>query len=113
MLTAFLDRSEADESADEEEVSAFVICRLTDLGDLVAYAAIRRAFDEDRVALHIVGLDEVEQDFDLQPQRDGDELLEERAAQPGVQLGLRCTACGRERIHGLARRLLRPDNSRG
>jgi tetratricopeptide (TPR) repeat protein len=103
LLAAFLDRPEADKSADEEELSAFVICHLTDLGDLAAYPAIRRAFDEDRVALHIVGLDEVEHDLGLQPRQDLDEMLEERDSQPGVQLGLRCKACGRERIHTFAR----------
>ena len=44
-------------AADEEEITSSVICDLGDLGDASAlHDAIRRAFDEDRVTPHIVGL---------------------------------------------------------
>ncbi len=49
LLTHFLDRPNADASADEEAVTTSVINDLADLKALTAYGAIRRAFEEDRV----------------------------------------------------------------
>ena len=98
MLTTFLDRPEAAASADEEELTSFVICDLGDLGDPSAYDAIRRAFEEDRVTPHIVGLGDIEQDFGMRPPIDFSLPLVPRP-EPGVRLSLRCKACGREREH--------------
>jgi tetratricopeptide (TPR) repeat protein len=98
LLTSFLDRPEADASADEEELTSFVICDLGDLGDASAYDAIRRAFEEDRVTPHIVGLSDIEQDFGMRPPSDFSLPLVPRS-EPGVRLSLRCKACGREREH--------------
>lgn len=98
LLIAFLDRPEADASADEEEITSFVIGDLGDLGDASAYDAIRRAFEEDRVTPHIVGLSDIEQDFGMRPPSDFSLPLVPRP-EPGVRLSLRCKACGREREH--------------
>lgn len=98
LLTSFLDRPEADASADEEEITSSVICDLGDLGDASAYDAIRRAFEEDRVTPHIVGLSDIEQDFGMRPPSDFSLPLVPRP-EPGVRLSLRCKACGREREH--------------
>ena len=96
LLTSFLDRPEADASADEEEITSSVICDLGDLGDASAYDAIRRAFEEDRVTPHIVGLSDIEQDFGMRPPSDLSLPLVPRP-EPGVRLSLRCKACGRAR----------------
>lgn len=102
LLTTFLDRPEADAGADEDEITSFVIADLGDLGDSSAYDAIRRAFAEDRVSPHIIGLDDVERDFGMRPPIDYDAPPESRP-EPGVRLILRCKACGREREHVLRR----------
>ncbi len=96
LLTGFLDRPEADASADEEEITTSVIYDLSELGDPTAYDAIRRAYAEDRVSPHIIGLDDVEIDFGMRPSIDHSKPGKPRTG-PGVRLDLRCKACGRER----------------
>ena len=100
LLTTFLDRPEADASADEDEITSFVIADLGDLGDSSAYDAIRRAFAEDRVTPRIVGLEDVERDFGMRPPIDYSAPSKPRP-EPGVLLSLRCKVCGREREHVL------------
>ncbi|MFO7632496.1 MAG: SEC-C metal-binding domain-containing protein, partial [Caldilinea sp.] len=96
-LTAFLDRPTADDSADEELITAFVIGDLTDLNATGAYDAIARAFAENRVDQQILDLEFVEQAFGMRPKRDYSEpVLRE---EPGVYLVLKCKVCGRERPH--------------
>jgi len=97
-LTAFLDRSEAGANGDEEVVTAFVIADLGDLKALTAYEAIRRAYAEDRVDGQIIGLEDVERDFEMRPPLDFNAPPKPRA-EPGVRLTLKCKVCGREREH--------------
>lgn len=98
LLTAFLDRPEADASADEETISTDVIVDLSDLGDRSAYDAIRRAFAEDRVNPRVIGLEDVQIDFGMRPAPDYEAPVKPRQ-EPGVRLDLRCKVCGREREH--------------
>lgn len=98
LLTKFLDRPEADESSAEEEITAFVIADLGDLGDRAAYEAIQRAYDEDRVAPGIVSLEDIERDFGMRPPLKPEDAIKPRR-EPGVYLTLKCTVCGREREH--------------
>jgi len=94
-LTRFLDRPAANDSADEEALTAFVISDLTDLNATSAYAAIARAFAEDRVDTQILDLDFVEQEFGMKPRWDPENPM--MRDEPGVRLVLRCKVCGRER----------------
>lgn len=98
LLTAFIDRPAADSKADEETLTAFVIGDLGDLKADSAYAVIRRAFAENRVDPQVIGLEDVERDFGLQPPLDFS-TLPDLPAEPGVRLTLKCKACGRERSH--------------
>lgn len=97
-LTAFLGRPSADDSPAEEDVTAFVICDLADLGDPSAYPAIKRAYDENRVNPQIIELENVEADFGLRPKPDYTKLPIP-PKEPGVRLSLRCKVCGRERSY--------------
>lgn len=97
-LTAFLDRPSADDSAVEEGVTTFVIGDLADLGDPSAYPAIKRAYDENRVDPHVIGLENVEVDLGLRPKPDYTRLPIP-PEEPGVRLSLRCKVCGRERSY--------------
>ena len=96
-LTRFLDRPTADDGAEEELATAFVISDLTDLKATSAYDAIARAFAEDRVDTQILDLEFVEQEWGMRLRMD-DDMLSLRT-EPGVQLLLKCKACGRERAH--------------
>ena len=98
LLTAFLDRPAADKDADEETVTGFVIGDLGELGAISAYDAIRRAFAQDRVDPQIIGLEDVERHFGMRPPLDFSQMAAERP-EPGVRLGLKCKACGRERSY--------------
>lgn len=95
-LTAFLDRPEADLNADEEVLTAFVIGDLGDLKAESAYEAIRRAFAENRVDPQVIGLEDVERDLGMRPPLDFSKRPPQRSG-PGIQLILKCKACGRER----------------
>lgn len=98
LLTAFLDRPEADDSAAEEQVTTSVIYNLSTMGATAAYDAIRRAYAEDRVTPRVIALDDVEADFGMaRPAGRGQPSTKDRES--GVRLELRCTACGREREH--------------
>lgn len=97
-LTRFLDRPSADDSAEEERVTAFVISDLTDLRATSAYDAIARAFAEDRVDTQILDLEFVEQEWGMRPRSDID-VLPPLRTEPGVHLVLKCKVCGREREH--------------
>ena len=97
-LTTFLDRPSADDSAAEEDVTAFVISDLADLGDPSAYQAIKRAYDENRVNPQVIGLEDVEVSFGLRPAPDYSRSLAP-PEEPGVRLSLRCKVCGRERSY--------------
>jgi tetratricopeptide (TPR) repeat protein len=97
-LTAFLDRPDAGVNGDEEVVTAFVIADLGDLKALSAYEAIRRAYAEDRVDGQIIGLEDVERDFEMGPPLDFSAPPKPRD-EPGVRLVLKCKVCGREREH--------------
>lgn len=96
LLTAFLDRPEADDSSEEEDVTSYVIADLGELGARSAYEAIRRAFAENRVNPIFVGLEDIERDFGMRPPLDPSHPPETRT-EPGVRLELRCKACGRVR----------------
>ncbi len=98
LLTAFLDRPEADDSAEEEEVTTSVIYDLSVMGARTAHDAIRRAYAEDRVTPRVITLEDVEKDLGLRPPA-GSSRPSEKRREPGVRLELRCTACGRERDH--------------
>jgi len=97
-LTRFLDRPEADASADEELTTAFVISDLTALKATEAYDAIARAFAEDRVDTQILDLEFVEQEWGMRPRLDGDDMFPQRTER-GVRLVLKCKVCERERTH--------------
>lgn len=98
LLTAFLDRPEADDSAAEEQVTTSVIYDLSLMGATTAYDAIRRAYAEDRVTPRVIELEDVEKDFGMaRPAGSGQSTKKDREV--GVSLELRCTACGRERDH--------------
>jgi tetratricopeptide (TPR) repeat protein len=98
LLTAFLDRPAADTDAEEETLTAFVIGDLGDLKADSAYDAIRRAYAENRVDEQIIGLDDVERDFEMRPALDFSQPPE-LPSEPGVRIVLKCKACGRERAH--------------
>jgi tetratricopeptide (TPR) repeat protein len=97
-LIEFLDRPTADDSADEEVATTFVIAELTDQGASEAYPAIKRAYDEDRVDTKVIGLEGVKRDFGMLPPLDSDDFTAPRD-EPGVRIELRCLACGRERTY--------------
>lgn len=97
-LTHFLDRPSADDSAEEERVTAFVISDLTDLHATSAYDAIARAFADDRVDTQILDLEFVEQKWGMRPRSDID-VLPPLRTESGVHLVLKCKVCGREREH--------------
>lgn len=66
LLAAFLDRPSADDSAaEEEDVTTFVIGDLAYPGDLSAYPAIKRAYEENRVNPQVIGLENVEAHYYL------------------------------------------------
>ncbi len=96
VLTAFLERPDADKNADEETVTAFVIGDLGDLKAESAYEAIRRAYAADRVDPQIIHLEDVERDFGMRPPIDLSKLTLDRP-EPGMHLLLKCKVCGRER----------------
>jgi tetratricopeptide (TPR) repeat protein len=98
LLTAFLDRPEADDSAAEEEVTTSVIYDLSVMGARTAYDAIWRAYAQDRVTPRVIGLEDVEEDFGMRPPADSSRPSKKRR-ESGVSLELRCTVCGRERDH--------------
>ena len=98
LLTAFLDRPEADDSAAEEEVTTAVIYGLSIMGARTAYDAIRRAYAEDRVTPRVIALEDVEADFGM-ARPAGPAQSSKKDRESGVRLELRCTACGRERDH--------------
>ena len=98
MLTAFLDRPDADTGGDEESLTADVICDLADLKATGAYEAICRVYAEDRVDTQIVSLEDVERDFAMLPPVDPGRPPG-HTEEPGVRLELKCKACGRERSH--------------
>ncbi len=97
-LIDFLDRPTADDNADEEITTTFVIAELADQGASEAYPAIKRAYDEDRVDTKIINLDGVKRSFGMLPPLDFDDITAPRD-EPGVRLELRCLACGRERTY--------------
>jgi len=97
-IVAYLGRPSADDNAVEEDVTTFVIGDLADLGDLSAYPAIQRAYDENRVNPQIIGLEDVEIDFGMRPKPDYTGLPTP-PEEPGVRLSLRCKVCGRERSY--------------
>ncbi len=97
-LTAFLDRPSADDNTVEEDVTTFVIGDLAHLGDPSAYPAIKRAYDENRVNLQVIGLEDVEADLGLRPRLDHTRPPVP-PEEPGVRLSLRCKVCGRERSY--------------
>jgi tetratricopeptide (TPR) repeat protein len=96
-MTDYLDRPTADDSAEEECVTTFVITDLADLEAREAYPAIKRAYDEDRVDLSVIGLEDVEADLGMRPKPDYSKL--EPPQEPGVRLELKCKVCGRERSY--------------
>jgi tetratricopeptide (TPR) repeat protein len=98
----FLDRPGAGSSVEEESLTASLICDLGDLQAIESYEAIRRAFDENRVDVTIVQLDDVERDFGMRPPLDFN-ALPARSPESGLSLTLRCQACGRERTYHFAR----------
>jgi hypothetical protein len=72
----YLDRPTADNSAEEERVSTFVITDLADLEAHEAYPAIKRAYDEGRVDLSVIGLEDVEVDLGMRPKVSGRQALQ-------------------------------------
>lgn len=97
-LAAFLDRPTAARDADEETVTGFVIGDLGELRAVSAYDAIRRAFEQNRVDPQIIDLESIERDFGMRSPLDISKVAAE-PAEPGVRLGLKCKACGRERSY--------------
>ncbi len=95
-LTGYLDRPSADDSADEETVTSFIISDLVDLEAREAYPAIKRAYEEDRVNPTIIGLEDVEIAFGMRPPRSPSSSPPD---EPGVRLELKCKVCGRERSY--------------
>ncbi len=96
-LIDYLDRPTAGDNPDEESVTTFVISDLADLEAREAYPAIKRAYDQDRVDLQVIGLEDVEVDFGMRPRPDYSRL--EPPKEAGVRLELKCKACGRERSY--------------
>ncbi len=98
-LIDFLERPTADDNADEEMVTTQVISELAHLGAEEAYPAIKRAYEEDRVAPEMIGLEDVEVHFGMRPAPDYSQLQPTPPKEPGVRLVLRCKSCGRERSY--------------
>jgi tetratricopeptide (TPR) repeat protein len=97
-LTAHLDAAEAEPSA--ETLNALVVSTLLDLeAEEEAAPAMRRAFAEDRVDQRIVGPESVPGAADLPVARATPRL----APDGSLTLWLRCTACGYERPHHVAK----------
>jgi hypothetical protein len=80
-------------------LNGLIISSLLELKADAALPAIRRAFDEDRVDTMVVDFDSVQEEFDLPgapPPRTYQDPLRKK---DGLNLRLKCTACGFERPH--------------
>ncbi|MDD1713369.1 MAG: DUF1186 family protein [Methanoregulaceae archaeon] len=91
-MRELLTRPEAD-TAGEETFVGFLIGDALDLDARELYSEIQRAFMEDRVDTSIVTALEVQDRWGLLP------LPVPERRQDGIYLRLRCTACGRIRVH--------------
>ncbi len=89
-----LNRPQAHELGTEEEFIGFLIGDALDADLRELYPDIQRAFLEDRVDPTIVGLREVEEEWELP-------FTKPAASQPtdGMNLLLECTVCNRKRYH--------------
>jgi tetratricopeptide (TPR) repeat protein len=90
-----LNRSAAHDLATEEEFIGFLISDVLDADLRELYPDIKRAFVEDRVDPSVVGLREVEEEWELpftEPPR-------QIPRKDGLNLLLRCSVCDRKRFH--------------
>jgi tetratricopeptide (TPR) repeat protein len=88
------------QTPEDEGLNGFIIDSLLELKAAEALPAIRQAFDEDRVDTTIVDFGSVQREFDLPgapppPNVEWDPT----AKKDGLNLRLKCTACGAERPH--------------
>jgi tetratricopeptide (TPR) repeat protein len=102
-LTARLAAVET-QAPEDETLNGGIICSLLDMKAVEALPAIRQAFDEDRVDTLIVDFDSVQREFGLPgapplPRFEWDPAR----GRAGLNLRLKCTACGAERPHFVAK----------
>jgi hypothetical protein len=98
ILVGRLDPAESQTPADET-LNGLIIGRLLDLEATEAAPAIQQAFAEDRVDQRIVDLASARHELELAPEL----VVPFPRRGPGVRLWLRCTACGYERAHDVAK----------
>lgn len=95
-MRQLLTRPESYDSAEEETFLGFFVCTLGDYNVQELYPEIEALFREDRIDPQITDLDHIREDFGWavtrQPVADGEE---------GLSLLLKCTVCGRERLHSV------------
>jgi tetratricopeptide (TPR) repeat protein len=101
-LAARLDPAEA-QTPDDETMNGHVISGLLDLQATEAMPAIERAFAEDHVDQRIVGLTEAQEELGLVASRPAPAWQERSAQGKGLQLWLRCAACGYVRRHDVGK----------
>ncbi len=99
VLTARLASAET-RTPEDESLNGFIISSLLEIKAREALPAISQAFDEDRVDTSVVDFGSVQQEFDLPgapppPNFEWDPTLKK----DGLNLRLKCTACGAERPH--------------
>jgi tetratricopeptide (TPR) repeat protein len=97
-LVARLDAVER-HTPDDETLNGFIISSLLELKAEETLPAIRRAFDEDRVDTMIVDFDSVQREFDLPGAPPLPAYRDPLRKRDGLNLRLKCTACGFERPH--------------
>jgi hypothetical protein len=88
------------QTPEDETLNGFIITSLLEMKGKEALPAISQAFDEDRVDTSIVDFGSVQQEFDLPgapppPDVEWDPTRKKE----GLNLRLKCTACGAERPH--------------
>ncbi len=98
ILVGRLDPAESQTPADET-LNGLIIGRLLDLEATEAAPAIQQAFAEDRVDQRIVDLASARHELELAPEL----VVPFPRRGLGVRLWLRCTACGYERAHDVAK----------
>jgi tetratricopeptide (TPR) repeat protein len=98
-LTARLAAAET-QRPEDETLNGQIILSLMEMKAVEALPAIREAFDEERVDTFLVDFDSVQREFDLPGAPPLPELeLDLTRRNAGLNLRLKCLACGYERPH--------------
>jgi tetratricopeptide (TPR) repeat protein len=88
------------QTPEDETLNGFIITSLLEMKAKEALPVISQAFDEDRVDTSIVDFGSVQQEFDLPGAPPPPDLeWDPTRKKDGLNLRLKCTACGAERPH--------------